>query len=93
MFEGLIDAWPKRFDVWDMYVSLEQGARGSVENGRRLFERMAGLKMKKRRAMFVFKKWLEFEGMVGDEGSQERVKERAAEYAQKLKDGDGGDDE
>jgi len=48
--------------------------------------------MKKRRAMFVFKKWLEFEGKIGDEKSQERVKELAAEYARKLKDG-GGDEE
>jgi rRNA biogenesis protein RRP5 len=82
VFEGLLSAWPRRHDLWDMYVDLERG-HGRAENVRGLYERMAGARMKKRRAMFVFKRWLEWEEKIGTE--KERVKGLAAEYARKLK--------
>jgi rRNA biogenesis protein RRP5 len=86
VFEGLVDLWPKRTELWDTYVALERGPRGSVENARRLFARMAGLKMGKRRARFVFKRWVEFEEGAGSMEDQERVKRLAAEYVKKLRD-------
>ena|ERR1700753_3031172 len=87
VFEGLLSTWPKRYDLWDMYVDLERG-HGVAENVRRLYERMAGSRMKKRRAIFVFKKWLEWETKEGTEVDKEKVKEMAAEYARKLKERD-----
>jgi rRNA biogenesis protein RRP5 len=93
VFEGLLSAWPRRHDLWDMYVDLEKG-HGVAENVRKLYERMVGARMKKRRAMFVFKKWLEWEEKNGTDAERERVKELAAEYARKLKErGDDNDDE
>lgn len=81
VFEGLVDAWPKRGDLWDTYVDLER-AKGEEEYVRGLFERMAKAKMKKKRARWVFKRWLEFEEGVG--GDSERVKRLAAEWVTKA---------
>jgi rRNA biogenesis protein RRP5 len=86
VLEGLVDLWPRRTELWDAYVALEMGSKGSVENARKLFGRMAGLKMKKRRARFVFKRWVEFEEKAGTPQDLERVKKLAAEYVKKLKD-------
>lgn len=38
IFEGLVTTWPKKWDVWDVYVDLER-SHGSEENVRALFER------------------------------------------------------
>jgi rRNA biogenesis protein RRP5 len=86
VFEGLLGAYPRRSEIWDMYVDLERG-RGeeSEERVRGLYERMAGMKMKKRRAMFVFKRWLQWEETIGNEEGVQKVKDVAAEYARKLK--------
>lgn len=86
VFESLLDLWPRRPELWDAYVALERGARGSIENARRLFGRMAGVKMKKKRARYVFKMWMEFEEKEGTAQDLERVKGLAAEYVKKLKD-------
>ena len=58
----------------------------TVSRVRSLYERMAKNKMKKRRARFVFKKWLEFEEGVNGSGSKEveRVKALAREYVNGL---------
>jgi rRNA biogenesis protein RRP5 len=86
VFEGLIDLWPRRTELWDAYVALERGPRGSVENARRLFERMAGTKMGKKRARMVFKNWMEFEEAGGRPEDVQRVTKLAADYVKKLKD-------
>ena len=54
---------------------------------------MAGLKMKKRRARFVFKRWVEFEEKSGSPLDLERVKGLAAEYVRKMKDAGEGAEE
>jgi rRNA biogenesis protein RRP5 len=83
IFEGLLSTFPKKFDLWDMYVDLEK-SHSNHENARVLFERMSKTKMKKRRAKFVFKKWLELEDFAGDAKAVEKVKGLAAEYVQKI---------
>ena len=87
VFEGLLSTWPKRTDLWDMYVDLER-SHGGQDNVRQLYERMSKMKMKKRRARFVFKKWLEFEESVGKPADVDRVKALAADYVKKLQDAD-----
>jgi rRNA biogenesis protein RRP5 len=83
VFEGLLSTWPKRTELWDMYVDLER-SQGGEENVRQLYERMAKMKMKKRRAKFVFKKWLEFEERVGGKGKVDHVTTLATAYVKKL---------
>ncbi|KAF2773115.1 nucleic acid-binding protein [Teratosphaeria nubilosa] len=63
-----------------------------AEKVRALYERMAAQKMKKRRAKFVFKKWLEFEEKEGDERGVERVKALAKAYVE-AQAGKGEEDE
>jgi rRNA biogenesis protein RRP5 len=83
VFEGLLSTWPKRTELWDMYIDLER-SHGGEENVRQLYERMAKTKMKKRRAKFVFKKWLEFEQRVGGKGKVDHVTALATAYVTKL---------
>jgi len=92
IFEGLLSTFPKRWDLWDQFVDLER-AKGESENVRALFERMAGAKMKPRRAKFVFKRWLAFEEKEGDNKRIEKVNAVARDYVEKLKDGKEGHDD
>lgn len=73
LFEGLVAAWPKKWDVWDVYVSLEQ-SHGTEEGVRALFERMSKAGGKKRRGEVVFRRWKEWEkGVGGDVGRVDRA--------------------
>jgi rRNA biogenesis protein RRP5 len=92
IFEGLLSTFPKKVDLWDMYIDLEK-SRGNIANTRVLFERMCNTKMKQRRAKFVFKRWLEFEEFAGQAEDVQRVKALATEYVQKLKQENDEDDE
>jgi len=72
IFEGLVSAWPKKGDLWDVYLSLEM-SHGSQENVRDLFERMSRTS-KRKRAATLFKKWAEWENSIGNVKGVERVK-------------------
>lgn len=72
IFEGLVSTWPKKGDVWDMYLSLEM-SHGSEEGVRALFERMSKVG-KKKRVQGVFGKWKEWEEGRGNGKGVERVK-------------------
>nr|POF21048.1 rrna biogenesis protein rrp5 [Quercus suber] len=104
IFENLIAEWPKWSSGWDMWVDLERSRLSQLhtsgsdedkweakEHVRQLYERMSKQKMKKRRAKFVFKRWLEFEEAEGDEKSAERVKAFAREFVETLQ-AKGGED-
>jgi rRNA biogenesis protein RRP5 len=80
VFEGLVETYKNRPDVWDMYLDLELGVAGDKDKARALFERMAKQKMKPRRAKYLFKRWLEFEQAQGNTKSAEKVKVAAEEY-------------
>ncbi|KAL6702839.1 rRNA biogenesis protein rrp5 [Coniothyrium glycines] len=88
IFEGLVSTYPKKGDVWDMYLSLEQ-SHGSEENVRDLFERMSKVG-KKKRVMTVFKKWVEWESAVGNAKGVERVKALEERWRESR---EGGEDE
>jgi rRNA biogenesis protein RRP5 len=97
IFESLISEWPKWSSGWDTWVDLERARIDRVEGAdakkeakdksRALYERMATQKMKKRRALFVFKRWLAFETEHGSPKQAERVKALAAEYVQSMQNG------
>ena len=79
VFEGLLNTFPKRLDLWNVLLDLEI-KQGDKEQVRRLFERVTSSKLKARKAKFFFKRWLEFEEREGDQKTQERVKALAAKY-------------
>ena len=89
IFEGLVSTWPKKGDIWDVYLSLEL-AHGSEETTRALFERMAKLKMKKKRAAGFFRKWTEWEEAVGNKKGAEKVRMAEQEWKEKK---EGGEEE
>ena len=94
IFESLVSEWPKWSSGWDMWVDLETSRLAHTETGevkteakekiRALYDRMVAQKTKKRRAKFVFKRWLEFEEREGDVKNVERVKGLAKSYVEGL---------
>jgi rRNA biogenesis protein RRP5 len=67
----------------------------AVEKTRTLFDRMCKAKMKKRRAKFVFKRWMEFEEKEGEKKDVDRVQGIAKEWVERAqaKGGDEDDEE
>ena len=92
VFEGLVSTWPRRWDLWDLWVAAEirllresgDGKRkGSKEAVRALFERMTRPSLKPKRARFVFRQWAEWEESVGETAQKERVVALAREWVLK----------
>ncbi|EFQ89360.1 hypothetical protein CFE70_003045 [Pyrenophora teres f. teres 0-1] len=89
IFEGLVDTFAKKGDVWDMYLMLEQ-SHGDEDKVRDLFERMTKVG-KSSRVRSVFKKWAEWENGVGSKKGVERVKMLEEQWREKK--AEKGDDE
>lgn len=100
VFEGLISAFPKRVDLFDVLLDLETHVTKDVEQARAVFARVVGsganVKLKPKQARHFFKRWEEFERKQadGEESARnvEEVRARAAEWvrlhASAKKDGD-----
>jgi rRNA biogenesis protein RRP5 len=86
VFEGLVDAHKNGFDLWDQYLAQEMALAakdgGDVEKVRALFERMVQMKMRPKRARYVFKRWLGFEKETGSDKQVARVKTLAETWAE-----------
>jgi len=65
MFEGIVSNYPKRMDIWSIYMDMEgKHGQGNVTQARHLFERCLGNEaiMKKPKKMkLVFQKYMEYE--------------------------------
>ncbi|KAJ2817176.1 rRNA biogenesis protein rrp5, partial [Coemansia furcata] len=97
VFEGVLGTYPKRVDLWSVYLDMETkvastaaaAAAGSSDEhrwqpARKLFERVTSMKHSSKKMKFFFKKWLAFEKAHGSEASIEHVKQRALEYVNSL---------
>ncbi|KAK7848536.1 rrna biogenesis protein rrp5 [Quercus suber] len=81
MFEGILREYPKRTDLWSIY--LDQEIRlGDADVIRALFERAISLSLPTKKMKFFFKKYLEYEKSHGDEERIESVKRKAMEYVE-----------
>ncbi|PWA39554.1 RNA binding protein [Artemisia annua] len=84
MFEGMLREYPKRIDLWSVY--LDQEIRlGDVDVIRALFERTICLELPIKKMKFLYKKYLEFEKSHGDEERVEYVKAEALKYVEKAR--------
>ncbi|GAA6018426.1 hypothetical protein JCM11491_006993 [Sporobolomyces phaffii] len=92
IFEGIMDSYPKRLDLWFVYIDMEIKQR-SVENVRALFERVLASRLSSKKGKSVFKKWLTFEKEFGDDAGVETVKERAIDFVQSRQGAGGGADD
>ncbi|EGU12983.1 U3 snoRNP-associated protein Rrp5 [Rhodotorula toruloides ATCC 204091] len=90
IFEGIVDSYPKRLDLWFVYVDMEIKQR-NVVGVRALFDRILAQRLSSKKGKSVFKKWLSFEKDFGDEEGVEAVKERAVAFVQSRQ--GGGDEE
>ncbi|KAJ1761641.1 rRNA biogenesis protein rrp5, partial [Coemansia sp. RSA 1591] len=96
VFEGVLGTYPKRVDLWSVYLDIEissatrQGLDAADPNGRcweptrKLFERVVSMKNSSKKMKFFFKKWLKFEKDHGTEATVEHVKQKAREYVNSL---------
>lgn len=88
LFEGLISSYPRRIDLWIVYIDCEIKHK-DYKTVEALFERVIGIKLSMKQAKFFFKKWLSFESKHGDSKSSDYVKAKASEYvASRSKDED-----
>ncbi|WOL03965.1 rRNA biogenesis protein RRP5 [Canna indica] len=81
MFESILREYPKRTDLWSMY--LDQEIRlGDVEVIGSLFERATCLSLPPKKMKFLFKKYLDYEKAHGDDSTIEHVKQKALEFVE-----------
>ena len=83
IFEGVMSNYPKRIDLWSVYIDMEV-RNGEQDAVRRLFARVVSMKLSSKKMKFFFKKWLAYEKDNGDEEHIEEVKRRAMAYVESL---------
>ncbi|KAF2347839.1 Suppressor of forked [Trinorchestia longiramus] len=82
MFESLLANFPKRIDVWNVYVDLLIKAN-DVEQARNVLSRMCCLQMRLVKKMSLFAKWRQFEQTHGTARTQEAAKRTIDELLMK----------
>lgn len=87
LFENLLSTYPKRVDLWIVYLDVMQKyGRDEEDNNsciiaiRNIFERVTSIKLKPNRMKTIYKKYLEFENKYGNKNTLERVKEKMKNY-------------
>ncbi|CDS00788.1 hypothetical protein [Sporisorium scitamineum] len=84
IFEGLVDSYPKRLDLWWQYLDQESRLEGNQVQVRNLFERTLTLKLTAKKGKSLLKKWLDYEKAHGDAKSQQKVLKRAKEFVDEI---------
>ena len=79
MFEQILSNYPKRLDIWSIYLDLEL-ARGDIENLRNIFERATDLKLSSKKMRFMLKRFLAFEQEHGTPSTIQHVKQKTLRY-------------
>jgi len=85
MFETILTTYPKRTDIWSIYLDMEI-KYSTIDNVRNIFERCLQLRLKPKKMKFFFKRYLLFENKVGETQRIEYVKNLANEYVQSILD-------
>jgi rRNA biogenesis protein RRP5 len=79
MLEGIVTNYPKRMDVWAIYMDMEvkYGGKDNATQARNLFERCLSLpeiKRKPRSMKLVFRKYMEFESQHGNKSNLTKLR-------------------
>lgn len=82
VFDGVLASFPKRFDVWSVYLDMELRHGGDPRATRRLFERVISLKMSSKKAKFFFKRYLQYAADTADGALTEHVKDKARAWVE-----------
>ncbi|KAI0557355.1 S1 RNA binding protein [Gracilaria domingensis] len=92
VFESLVGSFPKRLDLWNVYLDMEvrrcSKAESTVlaeivEQVRTLYQRLVRLDLSSKKMKFACKKWLNFEKTFGSRETQAAVKKHAREYIER----------
>lgn len=81
-FENLLSNFPRRNDIWSVYIEYEIKHTQEIEYIRTLFERVTSIKKNLKQMKFFLKKYLEFEQKFGDAKSQQYVKTKAQAFVE-----------
>jgi rRNA biogenesis protein RRP5 len=89
MFEGIVSNFPKRMDIWSIYMDMEvkYGGENNKQQARHLFERCLAnehIQKKPKKMKLVFQKYMEFEMQAGNKKNVEKLKQRVEEYLEKA---------
>ncbi|KAJ8578309.1 hypothetical protein ON010_g895 [Phytophthora cinnamomi] len=79
IFEGILANYPKRMDLWNVYLDKEIKF-GDVALVRALFERLLAMDFSAKKMKFLFKKYMQFEQDQGDDEHVEHVKQLAKDF-------------
>ena len=82
-FESIISNFPKRTDIWSVYLDMEV-KYGSVQTIRNLFERCISMNLKSKKMKFFFKRYLQYEISENNDERIEYVKNKANEYVESV---------
>lgn len=80
IFEGILANYPKRMDLWNVYLDKEVKFGTNVDLVRSLFERLIAMDFSAKKMKFLFKKYLQYEHEHGDDDSVEHVKQLAKNF-------------
>ncbi|XP_076101163.1 protein RRP5 homolog [Mytilus galloprovincialis] len=81
MFENILSNYPKRTDLWSVYVDMVIKT-ADIEAVRHLLDRVIHMKLSAKKMKFFFKKYLDFEKSHGDNKHADYVKKKAFEYVE-----------
>uniref|UniRef100_A0A383V4G5 S1 motif domain-containing protein n=1 Tax=Tetradesmus obliquus TaxID=3088 RepID=A0A383V4G5_TETOB len=79
VLEGLLANYPKRTDIWNVYIDQEVKG-GDAPRTRALLARATSLGLPPKKMKVLFRRWLEFEQQHGSSADVAAVKQRAVEY-------------
>lgn len=83
VFQGIVDKFPKRLDLFFIYVDKEI-KHGTVSHARNLLEnKVAEGKLSDKQMKSLFKKWFRMEETHGSAEEQDHVKQTAREYVER----------
>lgn len=83
LFEGVLRNYPKRLDLWNVYIDQEIKV-GEQPRIRALLERATHLSLPPRKMKILFKRWLDYEKQHGAEADVDHVKRRAREFVESV---------
>ena len=84
IFEGVLANYPRRLDIWSVYLDQEISRGGDQGRVRSLFERATHLALPPKKMKFLFKRYLEYEKAHGDVTGVEHVKTKAMEFVERA---------
>lgn len=88
MFEAIVSNYPKRMDIWAVYMDMEMKyGQDNVTQARHLFERCLSndhIRKKPKKMKLVFQKYMEFENKQGNKAKLDALRQRVEQYLSQV---------